>query len=121
MMQISDKKECWDTFNFEGRLATLTLPQISFKAKALFLLINSFPEIFKDPACDKKQFLLDISKEKWDAINSGIKELVECGLLEKVTHRKEGPGRNYITGTSWHIITSALDEFYQENNPGEVE
>ena len=96
-------------------LKILQCPELSFKAKAMYLLIQGNPEVFKNPKGDKRKFLLEHSKEKWDALTSGINELMEKGLLFKQTHRNEGPGRKYITGSSWIVGIGNLDFLSEED------
>jgi hypothetical protein len=106
-----------DSF-FYGGLSRRVLQHsgISFKAKGLFLLIEANQELFNDPTKNKKEFLLDHTKEGWDAVSSGIHELLEAGLLIKETHRNPGPGRKYIIGVSWHLTAGDLEDVLIEED-----
>lgn len=106
-----------DSFN-RGGLSNRVLhhPALSLKAKALFLLIEANKELFNDLKKNKKEFLLDHTKEGWDAVSSGINELIEAGLLVKETHRNPGPGRKYIIGVSWNLTVRSLEQLLTEED-----
>lgn len=77
---------------------------ISWKAKGLYIFILSHPKVFKEVNTNKDEFILQSGKEGPDAIRSGLKELTKNKLLHKQFHRNNGPGRNYIIGTTWNLL-----------------
>ena len=100
-------------FNIPSFPLILFRADISLKAKALFTIILYWRNNFLDPKIGKEELLLDISKEKIDAIRSGIKELQNAGLLQKKIQRNQD-GRRYIIGSSWELMIEWPSDWFKE-------
>ena len=92
-----------ENFNLQKFPWLLEYPDLSLKAKALFVIILHWRVDFMDPKMEKEKFLLRISREKIDAIRSGIRELQNEGFLQKRIQRNQN-GRKYIIGSSWELM-----------------
>ena len=107
-----------ENFNFSNFPLTLINPDISLKAKALLVIILHWRYDFLDPSMEKEKFLCNISKESINAIRSGIKELQNAGLLQKVIQRNQNE-RKYVTGSKWELLIEWPSD-WANDAPGNV-
>lgn len=78
----------------------LQMPDLSLKAKAVFILIYLKPNIFLDPKTNKEKFILSCSSEGVNSIRSAITELTSYPILSKESKRENGKFSGYI----WKIV-----------------
>ncbi len=84
----------------------LSLPTLSWRAKALACIIILHADIFADGKNKGKiARLVELGMEAEAAVTNGITELKHKGILEVKTIRNSEPGGlGYVIGNEWKIV-----------------
>jgi len=98
-----------------GLSVILDNKNISWKAKAIALLILNNEDVFLDITENKEKLLSKSSKDGIESIKTGVKELQNIGLLYKKIRRNK---KKHIIGSAWHI--NIKHEIYPEENIEEL-
>lgn len=81
----------------------MTNQNLSLKAKSIYIIILTNPEIFEITGINKPDFIAANCSDGTASIMKGVYELEDAGFLRRTIIRAT-EGRQFITGSTWRIM-----------------